>query len=289
LSVTALLSQYGEGKVEKLIDFNAHCNEIGVEHIYITALLLQEDIGSKKSIKKMVSKVYKEKLTSGFNQIKGMAMPPWDPRGNQGLYLAMALNPSGPRYDVIEHDIDFDANWVWERHVEYGKEFGVPEGGIPLGTLEKNREKSIGDLWLLWSALDALGVCIYAAPPTRELRTKDIIDMVKSVVNKEITIENLYELGLIRLLMQRDFNHKLGLGAQTDSLPERFFEQPIEESNAKLNGAIIKRAEFNQMKSAIYSRFGWSEMGGVDESSALWQKCRIDIEQVAGRILPLCE
>jgi len=30
-------------------------------------------------------------------------------------------------------------------------------------------------------------------------------------------------------------------------------------------------------------------MGGVDESSALWQKCRIDIEQVAGRILPLCE
>lgn len=289
LSVTALLSQYGEGKVEKLIDFNAHCNEIGVEHIYITALLLQEDVGSKKSIKKMVSKVYKEKLTSGFNQIKGMAMPPWDPRGNQGLYLAMALNPSGPRYDVIEHDIDFDADWVWERHVEYGKEFGVPEGGIPLGTLDKNREKSIGDLWLLWSALDALGVCIYAAPPTRELRTKDVIAMVKSVVNKDITIDDLYELGLMRLLMQRDFNHKLGLGAQTDSLPERFFEQPIKELNAKLNGAIIKRREFDHMKSAIYSRFGWSEIGGVDESSALWHKCQIDIEHTKSRILQLCE
>ena len=89
--------------------------------------------------------------------------------------------------------------------------------------------------------------------------------------------------------MQRDFNHKLGLGAKTDSLPERFFEQPIEESNAKLNGAIIKRAEFNQMKSAIYSRFGWSEMGGVDESSALWHKCQIDIEHAKSRILQLCE
>jgi len=73
LSVTALLSQYGEGDVEKLIEFNSYCHEVGVEHIYMTALFSQEKVKSKKSIKKMVKKVASKRLKSGFNQIKGMA------------------------------------------------------------------------------------------------------------------------------------------------------------------------------------------------------------------------
>ena len=127
--------------IEKLIEFNSYCNEVGVEHIYIAALLAQDKVNSRKTVKKLVNKVASKRLTSGFNQIKGMAIPPWDGRGNQGLFLAMALNPSGPRYDVIEHDIDFDPDWAWRRHVEFGKEFGIPEGGLPLGTLDKRREK----------------------------------------------------------------------------------------------------------------------------------------------------
>ncbi|MFM8191035.1 MAG: aldehyde ferredoxin oxidoreductase N-terminal domain-containing protein, partial [Candidatus Nanopelagicus sp.] len=199
LSITAFLSQYGESDIEKLIEFNSYCNEVGVEHIYIAALLAQDKVNSRKTVKKLVNKVASKRLTSGFNQIKGMAIPPWDGRGNQGLFLAMALNPSGPRYDVIEHDIDFDPDWAWRRHVEFGKEFGIPEGGLPLGTLDKRREKSIGDLWLLWSALDALGVCIYAAPPTRELQSTDIINLVKSISGIQTNMEKLFELGLARL------------------------------------------------------------------------------------------
>ena len=219
LSITALLSQYGEDDVEKLIEFNSYCHEVGVEHIYMAALLIQEKIKSKRSIAKMVNKVAAKKLKSGFNQIKGMAIPPWDGRGNQGLFLAMALNPSGPRYDVIEHDIDFDPDWVWSRHVEFGMEYGIPKGGLPLGTLDRRREKSIIDLWLLWSALDALGICIYAAPPTRELQSADILALVKAVTGIEINMDELFELGLARLLIQRDMNHRLGVNPKTDDLP----------------------------------------------------------------------
>lgn len=39
---------------------------------------------------------------------KGIEMPVFDPRGNQGLALAFAVHPLGPRYDAVEHDIDFD-------------------------------------------------------------------------------------------------------------------------------------------------------------------------------------
>ena len=285
LSVTALLSQYGEGDVEKLIEFNSYCHEVGVEHIYMVALLMQEEIKSKKSIAKMVNKVAAKKLKSGFNQIKGMAIPPWDGRGNQGLFLAMALNPSGPRYDVIEHDIDFDPDWVWSRHVEFGMEYGIPKGGLPLGTLDKRREEGIINLWLLWSALDALGICIYAAPPTRELTSTDILALVKAVSGKDLSMDKLLELGLIRLLIQRDMNHRLGVNPKTDDLPDIFFDQPIKSSGAKLDGAVINRAEFTEMKLAVIKRLQWSESGGVDKASKIWQECERLISDVRSRIL----
>ena len=285
LSITALLSQYGENDVEKLIEFNSYCHEVGVEHIYMAALLIQEQIKSKKSIAKMVNKVAKKKLKSGFNQIKGMAIPPWDGRGNQGLFLAMALNPSGPRYDVIEHDIDFDPDWVWSRHVEFGAEYGIPKGGLPLGTLDKRREDSIVDLWLLWSALDSLGICIYAAPPTRELQSADILALVKAVTSAEISMDKLFELGLARLLIQRDMNHRLGVNPKSDDLPDLFFDKPIKSSGAKLDGAVINRAEFIEMKSAVIKRLQWSESGGVDQASKIWQECERSIVAVRSRIL----
>ena len=285
LSITALLSQYGENDVEKLIEFNSYCHEVGVEHIYMAALLIQEQIKSKKSIAKMVNKVAKKKLKSGFNQIKGMAIPPWDGRGNQGLFLAMALNPSGPRYDVIEHDIDFDPDWVWSRHVEFGAEYGIPKGGLPLGTLDKRREESIVDLWLLWSALDSLGICIYAAPPTRELQSADILALVKAVTGAEISMDKLFELGLARLLIQRDMNHRLGVNPKSDDLPDLFFDKPIKSSGAKLDGAVINRAEFIEMKSAVIKRLQWSESGGVDQASKIWQECERSIVAVRSRIL----
>lgn len=285
LSITALLSQYGENDVEKLIEFNSYCHEVGVEHIYIAALLIQEKIKSKKSIAKMVNKVAKKKLKSGFNQIKGMAIPPWDGRGNQGLFLAMALNPSGPRYDVIEHDIDFDPDWVWSRHVEFGAEYGIPKGGLPLGTLDKRREDSIVDLWLLWSALDSLGICIYAAPPTRELQSADILALVKAVTSAEISMDKLFELGLARLLIQRDMNHRLGVNPKSDDLPDLFFDKPIKSSGAKLDRAVINRAEFIEMKSAVIKRLQWSESGGVDQASKIWQECERSIVAVRSRIL----
>ena len=285
LSITALLSQYGEGDVEKLIEFNSYCHEVGVEHIYMAALLMQEKIKSKRSIAKMVNKVAAKKLKSGFNQIKGMAIPPWDGRGNQGLFLAMALNPSGPRYDVIEHDIDFDPDWVWSRHVEFGMEYGIPKGGLPLGTLDRRREKSIIDLWLLWSALDALGICIYAAPPTRELQSADILGLVKAITGAEIDMDELFKLGMTRLLIQRDMNHRLGVNPKADDLPDIFFNKPIKLSGAKLDGAVINRAEFTEMKSAVIKRLLWNESGGVDKASKIWQECEDLIASVRSRIL----
>jgi aldehyde:ferredoxin oxidoreductase len=197
----------------------------------------------------------------------------------------MALNPSGPRYDVIEHDIDFDPDWVWSRHVEFGMEYGIPKGGLALGTLDKRREKSIGDLWLLWSALDALGICIYAAPPTRELQSADILNLVKSVTEEETSMDKLFDLGLARLAIQRDMNYRLGVNPQSDTLPNIFFDKPINSAGAKLDGAVVDRNEFTAMRSAIIKRLQWSDDGGVDKATNIWSECEDAITTVRSRIL----
>lgn len=151
--------------------------------------------------------------------------------------------------------------------------------------MDKRREKSIGDLWLLWSALNALGICIYAAPPTRELRSQDILALVKTITNQEINMEDLFNLGLMRLAIQREMNQRLGLSAETDTLPDIFFDKPVNSAGARLDGAVIKRKEFLQMRSAIIDRLMWTEDGGVDKTSLLWQNCLDEIDNIRSKIL----
>jgi hypothetical protein len=43
------------------------------------------------------------------------------------------------------------------------------------------------------------------------------------------------------------------------------------------------------MRSAIISRLGWMETGGVERSSLIWQRCEKEIEAVTIRIKQLCE
>jgi aldehyde:ferredoxin oxidoreductase len=98
-------------------------------------------------------------------------------------------------------------------------------------------------------------------------------------------MDELFELGLVRLLIQRDMNHRLGVNPKSDDLPDLFFDKPIKSSGAKLDGAVINRAEFIEMKSAVIKRLQWSESGGVDQASKIWQECERSIVAVRSRIL----
>jgi aldehyde:ferredoxin oxidoreductase len=201
--------------------------------------------------------------------IKGMVIPPWDPRGSQGLGLAMALNPAGPRYDVIEHDIDFDPTWAWERHTEFGYEFGVPKGGIPLGTLGSERIDSLKELWLLWSGIDAVGVCMYASPPTRELRLSGILKMLSSVVGREINREDFFHIGRLRLALQREANYLFGLKDDGDDMPEKFFNEAITATVNSLAGVKINREQYKTAAAALFEEFDWVVGGSINANSAL--------------------
>lgn len=70
-------------------------------------------------------------------RIKGMVIPPFD-----------------PRYDVLEHDIDFAFGQPWMQREGLVEQFGIPRDGIPLGTLDASRHRFLKLLWLARSGLD---------------------------------------------------------------------------------------------------------------------------------------
>ena len=288
LGVTVFASQWGESDTRRCIEFNSYCHELGVEHLYISALLTQERPARDLPVKDLVTTVINLNLSEKALTIKNMPIPPFDPRGNQGLGLAMALNPTGPRYDVVEHDIDFDPIWSWDRLSIFGREYGIPEGGLPIATLDSRRVNSVLLIWKLWSALDALGVCIFASPPTRDLRLTQVIGMVNVITKVQITKEQILELGALRLQLMRKFNSLLGFSGDEDNLPEYFFDNSIKgdtanptldpifgNENANLTGksrlhtATLNKSDFENGKKFLYQSLGWDMETSIIKSHFL--------------------
>jgi aldehyde:ferredoxin oxidoreductase len=274
LAVTVFFNQWGERNQTRALEFNSYCHEIGVEHLYVSALMVQEVPDSSLPIPDLVNSVLDAELDSSAHTIKKMPIPPFDPRGSKGLGVAMSLNPTGPRYDVIEHDIDFDPQLSWERHSIFGEEFGLPEGGLPLATMDERRLPSISQIWQLWSAMDALGVCIYASPPTRDLRLSHVMAMVKSITNIEVDREEIFLAGKLRLAFQRELNFALGMTSDDDLLPSYFFDVPInaQELDTGVSKASLGRDEFERARAYIYRELSWGEETGVTRESDVWKE-----------------
>ena len=274
LAVTVFFNQWGERNQTRALEFNAYCHEIGVEHLYVSALMVQEIPDSSLPIPDLVNSVLDAELDSSAHTIKKMPIPPFDPRGSKGLGVAMSLNPTGPRYDVIEHDIDFDPQLSWERHSIFGEEFGLPEGGLPLATMDERRLPSISQIWQLWSAMDALGVCIYASPPTRDLRLSHVMAMVKSITNIEVDREEIFLAGKLRLAFQRELNFALGMTSDDDLLPSYFFDVPInaQELDTGVSKASLGRDEFERARAYVYRELSWGEQTGVTRGSDVWKE-----------------
>ena len=166
---------------------------------------------------------------------KGVELPPFDPRVQPNLGLAYAVSPIGPRYDAVEHDLDFDPVAGLPAAFDEVRALGVPVPR-PLGTLDP---AGTAILMRLWSGLDALGVCLYAATPTRPLTLSTVEDLVLAVTGSR---PDVMALGAERFALQHDINRRLGVGPDRDTLPDRFFTEPV--SAGPYRGAVLDRTAF---------------------------------------------
>jgi aldehyde:ferredoxin oxidoreductase len=166
---------------------------------------------------------------------KGVDLPPFDPRVQPNLGLAYAVSPIGPRYDIVEHDLDFDPDEGLPASFDEMRRLGVTVPR-PRGELDVFRT---AQLMRLWSGLDALGVCLFAATPTRPLRLAQVSELVLAITGRR---PDVLELGAERLRLQFEVNRRLGFTAADDRLPDLFFTEPVRAG--RYTGAVLDRGSF---------------------------------------------
>ncbi len=98
--------------------------------------------------------------------VKGLEIVPFEPRSQTNLALGYAVAPIGPRYDICEHDWDFDTHVGWSHTLNLSRTLGILER-IPMNHIGPDKVRNFKALHVLWSAADALDFCIFAIAPTR--------------------------------------------------------------------------------------------------------------------------
>lgn len=190
--------------------------------------------------------------------VKGLELTPFEPRTSAGLALAWAVSPLGPRYEIVEHDIDLDPVDGYP----HGLDMMAPLGTLvrePMEVLDSARVARTAALMDLWSGLDAVGFCLFAGPPMRVLSLGDVSAAVAAVTGWQTSDAEILLWGRRRLTLMRLYNLREGIGPDADRLPDRFFSEPIDVGRHR--GAVLDRERFDRAVQEYYELAGWDECG----------------------------
>jgi aldehyde:ferredoxin oxidoreductase len=190
--------------------------------------------------------------------VKGLEMVPIEPRSQTNLALGFATAPIGPRYDICEHDWDFDTEVGWEHSLEFSRTLGIIER-VAMEDKSAKKVRNYKALNNLWSAADALGFCIFAIAPTRAISLQMMTDMLAAITGWETSSHELLRFGERRNHIMRIYNAREGLTRADDTLPERFFTEPI--TSGPKQGRLLDKAAFHANIDLYFDMMGWDEQG----------------------------
>jgi aldehyde:ferredoxin oxidoreductase len=190
--------------------------------------------------------------------VKGLEMAGFDPRAMTNLGLGYATAAVGPRYDICEHDVDFDETPAWPHSFDMARTLGMLSPvAADSQALRKVRDFAV--LADLWSACDALNLCIFASAPTRLLSLEKMTRLIAAVTGWETSSYEFMRWGERRNHLLRIYNHREGMTAEDDRLPDRFFEEPID--SGRFVGARLDRSQFEKSMALYYATIGWDASG----------------------------
>src|ERR1041384_2226593 len=144
-------------------------------------------------------------------QVKGQEMVCFEPRRQTTLAMGYTTAPVGPRYDICEHDWDFDTKFGWEHSLNFSRTLGILER-IPMNHPGPEKIRNFKALNNLWSAADALDLCIFAIAPTRLLSMPLMAQMIAAVTGWETSDYEMMRIGERRNHLMRWYNLREGLG-----------------------------------------------------------------------------
>jgi aldehyde:ferredoxin oxidoreductase len=146
-------------------------------------------------------------------EVKGQALPAFDPRSVKGQGVTFATNPQG-----ADHTAGFS----------YAANILALGGDVdplsPEGQAELSRRTQISA-----ATVDTLGLCLFvsfAFFETPEAITA-VVDMLNARYGWELTKAKLDSLGQRVLALEVDFNQRAGISSASDRLPEFFRQEAV--------------------------------------------------------------
>jgi aldehyde:ferredoxin oxidoreductase len=172
-----------------------------------------------------------------FMGVRGIPMAPFDPRAIQGMGLHFATSNYGPHHLYAYTFIDEVLN-VHE-NLDPTETEGKPE-------LVKRYQDTT-------AIMDSLGLCNW---PLMGLKFQNMVPMVNSCLGTGFKAHDLLEIGERIWNLERIFNTKASREVSEDTLPARFFEEPLPEGPAEGHVSKVK-----DMLPEYYNLRGWDETG----------------------------
>jgi aldehyde:ferredoxin oxidoreductase len=193
--------------------------------------------------------------------VKGLEVPAHMPHVKRSLGLIYAVNPFGADHQSSEHDPMYHPK-LYEREYygTYLAQIGLTQPQHPKA-LNKEKVEFALKTQYSFSALDTLAVCQFVFGPGWQLYNMgQLAQMVSAVTGWDVSVEELQTLGARRLNMLRAFNAREGITRERDTLPKRFFDQPL--TGGRTDGLALDRAEFEAALDEYYTQAGWDTGSG---------------------------
>ena len=171
--------------------------------------------------------------------VKGLELPAYDPRGSAGMALAYATSDRGGCH---------------LRSWPIGDELLATEGRMDLVSLEFKAElvKTQQDLFCM---VNCSGMCLFA---TFAVNLKQITPFLHAATGLDVysSSEEVMKIGERVNNLVRLFNIREGLTRDLDTLPKRFFSEPLKEGPSR-NHVV----ELDHLMDEYYVVRGWNADG----------------------------
>ncbi len=142
------------------------------------------------------------------------------------------------------------------------KIYGRPNDPDPTGYKDKGLIVAWGDD--IFAVTDSLGICKFVTHGFNSphlLGYDHFCDLIAAAAGLKFTPESLREVGRRALDTERLINADFGLSRADDTLPKRYFDDPMPARKTK--GHHVDREQFQRMLDEYYEERGWDADGRV--------------------------
>ncbi len=200
-------------------------------------------------------------------EVKGMTLEPYAYRPMKFMALAAATNTK----DVIDGITILPYNWL-EAEDKADKDayekialeqYGTRKAAFPQSYKEVAHPTVNAEG--IYAAIDMLGVCKYVIPWFYTERLDIPAKLFSLATGVEMSEDELLFAGQRVVTLERAFNVMKGIRRKDDTLPKRFFEEPVPSGPHK--GERLDKAKFDEMIGEYYALRGYDKDGVPTEEA----------------------